>query len=76
MAATEDRVRELFHEHLGLGREPDFDVEMGDSGVSSVDAVAFVKKVGEAFGLEISPEDSAKFRSLRDVVGYIDTHGG
>lgn len=76
MSATEDRVRELFHEHLALGREPDFDVGLGDSGVSSVDAVAFAKKVGEAFDLEIPPEDFAEFQTLRDLVGYLDSHSG
>lgn len=76
MSATEDRVRELFHEHLSLGREPDFDVGLGDSGVSSVDAVAFVKRVGEAFNVEIPPEDFSEFRNLRDLIGYLDSHGG
>lgn len=76
MSATEDRVRELFHEHLDLGREPDFDVGLGDSGVSSVDAVAFVKQVGEAFNVTIPPEEFAQFRNLRDLVSYLDSHGG
>ena len=76
MSATEDRVRALFNEHLDSDRDPDFDVGLGDSGVSSVDAVAFVKKVGEAFDVTIPAQDFAEFQNLRDLVGYLDSHAG
>lgn len=76
MSATESRVRELFREHMEVDRDPDFNVGLGDSGVSSMDAVKFVKKVGEAFNVEIRPEDVAEFQTLRDVVTYLDSHGG
>lgn len=72
MSATEDRVRELFRKHLGLGRDPDFDAGLEDSMISSMDAVEFIQKVGEAFDMEIPPEDFAKFENLRDLVGYLD----
>ena len=75
MAASRDRVRELFREHLDPDRDPDFDVGLGDSGVSSVDAVNFVKKVGEAFDVEIPPAVVAGFQTLGDLVTYLDTHG-
>ena len=76
MSATEDRVRELFHQHLDADRDPNFDVGLGDSGVSSMDAVKFVKKVGEAFNVTMRSEDVAEFQTLRDLVTYLDTHGG
>ena len=76
MSATEDRVTELFHQHLDADRDPNFDVGLGDSGVSSVDAVKFVKKVGEAFNVTMRSEDVAEFQTLRDLVTYLDTHGG
>ena len=76
MSATENRVRELFHQHLDADRDPDFDVGLGDSGVSSMDAVRFVKEVGEAFNVEMRAEDVAEFRNLRDLVKYLDTRGG
>ena len=76
MSATESRVRELFREHLDVDRDPDFDVGLGASGVSSIDAVKFVKKVGEAFNVEMRPEDVAEFQTLRDVVTYLDTRAG
>ena len=76
MSATENRVRELFRQHLDADRDPDFDVGLGDSGVSSMDAVRFVKEVGEAFNVEMRAEDVAEFQNLRDLVKYLDTHGG
>lgn len=77
MTTTEDRIRALVHEHLDLGREPDFESEdLSDSGVSSVDAVAFIKKVGQAFNVEMPPEEFANFKTLRDVATFIDNHAG
>lgn len=76
MSATESRVRELSREHLDVDRDPDFDVGLGAPGVSSIDAVKFVKKVGEAFNVEMRPEDVAEFQTLQDVVTYLDTRGG
>lgn len=74
MSATEDRVRELFRQHLDADRDPDFSVGLGDSGISSMDAVKFVKEVGDAFNVEMRAEDVAEFQTLGDVVKYLDTH--
>ena len=73
MSATEDRVRELFRQHLDADRDPDFSVGLGDSGISSMDAVKFVKEVGDAFNVEMRAEDVAEFQTLGDVVRYLDT---
>ena len=76
MSATENRVRELFRQHLDADRDPNFDVGLGDSGVSSMDAVRFVKEVGEAFNVEMRAEDVAEFQNLRDLVNYLDARSG
>ena len=76
MSATEDRVRELFRQHLDANRDPDLEIGLGESGISSMDAVKFVKKVGEAFNVTMRSEDVAEFQTLRDLVTYLDTHGG
>ena len=49
---------------------------MEDTGVSSVDAVAFIKQVAEAFDTDIPPEDFAEFTCVRDLVGYLDSRAG
>ena len=75
MSSTQDRLTQLIDEHLDLGRDPDFDAQLGDSGVSSVDAVAFFKEVNNVFSLSLQPEDCLQFKTLRDLVAYIDSQG-
>ena len=76
MSATEDRVRALYVEHLAPDGDPDFDATLSDTGVSSVDAVAFIKQVADAFDTTISPEDFAEFTCVRDLVTFLDSRSG
>lgn len=73
MSSTEDRLKNLVQENLDTGREPDLDIKFSDSGVSSVDAVAFIKLAGQEFNVAIPPEDFSQFQSLRDLAKYIDS---
>ena len=75
MSSTQVRLTQLINEHLDLGRDPDFDAQLGDSGISSVDAVAFFKEVNNAFSLSLQPQDCLQFKTLRDLVAYIDARG-
>jgi len=70
---AEARLRELVNEHLDLGREPQWDGGLADSGVSSLDAVAFKKVVESEFGVSIPPEC---FDTLRKLAAYIDSQAG
>lgn len=74
MTATEQRLAQLAQEHLGLGHTPDLDKEFGDSGVSSVDAVAFMKVVNSDFGLSLTPGDCAGCTTLRGIGALVDKH--
>lgn len=76
MTSTKDRLTQLIDEHLDLGREPDFDAQLGDSGVSSVDAVAFFKEVNDVFSLGLKAEECQQFGTLNDLVAYIDARAG
>ena len=76
MTKTEERLKQIIDEHLDLGRDPDFDAQLGDSGVSSIDAVAFFKVVNEEFELGLAPEDCLQFKTLRDIATYIDSRAG
>lgn len=71
--AAEARLRELVDEHLNLGRQPQWDGGLADSGVSSLNAVAFKKVVEKEFGVSIPPEC---FDSLRKLSEYIDSQTG
>lgn len=76
MATTEDRIRELVRENLDLDRDPNFDASLSDSGVSSVDAIAFMKIVSQEFGVEISPDDLGQIMNLRDLASFINARTG
>ena len=76
MSATETRLRELVDAHLGLGRAPNWDGTLADSGVSSLNAVAFMKVVEKEFGLSISAEQWAGIGTLRRLVDHLDSRSG
>ena len=74
MASSEDRIKELFQE--SMGRPVDTSASVADTGVSSLDAVAFVKRVGDEYKITIPPDDMAKFNTFGDLVAYVDSHSG
>ncbi|MCY4610943.1 MAG: acyl carrier protein [Gammaproteobacteria bacterium] len=74
--ASADRIMELARDNLGLDREPSLDASFSDSGVSSVDAIAFMKVVSQEFGVEISADDLAQISSLRGLAGFVDSRAG
>ncbi|MYF94062.1 MAG: acyl carrier protein [Holophagales bacterium] len=73
VSATESRIQELARQHLDIGRDLDLDAGLLSSDISSLDAVAFVKKVGEAFGVEVPPEEVANWKNLRDFAAFLDS---
>lgn len=76
MTSTESRLRALINEHLGLNREPNLDGGFSDAGVSSMDAVAFMRIVEKEFSVTIPPEDCAKIGTFRELVSHLDAKTG
>ena len=72
MATIEDRIRQIITDNLDIGREPDFGARLGDSGVSSVDCIAFYKLVNEEFSLGLVAEECRQFETLNQLVQYIN----
>ena len=72
MASTEDRIRQIIADNLDIGREPDFSARLGDSGVSSVDCIAFYKLVNSEFGLGLVAEECRQFETLNQLVEHIN----
>ena len=75
MSSTEERIRRIIENNLDVGREADFDAKLADSGVSSVDCIAFFKLVNEEFSLGLAADECGQFETLRDLVTFIDERG-
>ena len=71
MASVEERIFELAQENLDLGRDPDWDLTFGESDVSSMDAVAFIKLLDQEFGIEIPPEELADVDTMRKLAKVV-----
>ncbi len=76
MSSTENRIKELANQHLGLGPDPDLDAQLADAGVSSVDAVAFFKEVNGEFSLGLQAEECLQFKTLRLLADHIGANAG
>lgn len=76
MSPFETRFFALAQENLDLGRDPDWDLKISESDISSMDAVAFIKLVGHEFGIEISAEDLADIETMRALAKYVESRAG
>ena len=80
MASTEERIRKLVDENLEIaGREAgtplDLNHSLRDTGVSSVDFVAFAKILADEFGVSFSPEDCAKYSNVGELIASLESAG-
>ena len=75
MATTEDRVRDIIVELLGV--EPNRVVTNArfreDLEADSLDLVELIMAIEEEFGGEISDEEAQKITTVGEAVNYIDT---
>lgn len=75
MSSTKDRIKSIIKDNLDLDREPNFDAKLVESGVSSVDCIAFYKIVNDEFNLGLVAEECRQFETLRELVTFIDGRG-
>lgn len=75
MAGTEDRVKEIIVELLGVDaskvtRDARF---REDLEADSLDLVELIMEFEQRFGSDISDEDAQKLETVGDVIDYIDS---
>jgi acyl carrier protein len=76
MASTEERVKQIIVEQLGVD-EAEVTAKasfVDDLGADSLDTVELVMAFEEAFDIEIPDEDAEKIRTVQDAVSYIEQH--
>ena len=76
MSATEEKVKDIIVEELGVEREkllPEASF-MEDLGADSLDTVELVMAFEEEFGIEIPDEDAEKITRVKEAVEYIESH--
>jgi len=76
MASTEERVKQIIVEQLGVdeGEVTPKASFVDDLGADSLDTVELVMAFEEAFDIEIPDEDAEKIRTVQDAVTYIEQH--
>ena len=76
MASTEERVKQIIVEQLGVdeGEVIPNASFVDDLGADSLDTVELVMAFEEAFDIEIPDEDAEKIRTVQDAVSYIEQH--
>lgn len=76
MSTIEERVRKLVCEQLGV-KEDEVTTEASfveDLGADSLDTVELVMALEEEFETEIPDEEAEKITTVREAIGYIESH--
>ncbi len=72
---TFDKVRKLFAEQLGISEDQitmESDV-VADLQADSLDIYILISSFDEEFGMTIPEEDAVNFKTIGDIVNYIDS---
>ena len=78
MSETDDRVKKIVVEHLGVEADkvtPEASF-IDDLGADSLDIVELVMAFEEEFNVEIPDDAAEKITTVKDATDYIDQHQG
>ena len=71
----EAQIRALISDELGVELD---DVTLSSTieslGGDSLDTVEAVMRIEEEFGIEIPDDDAEKFKTISDIVQYVESH--
>jgi acyl carrier protein len=76
MTDVADRVKKIVVEHLGVDADKvTADASfIDDLGADSLDTVELVMAFEEEFGVEIPDDAAEKILTVKDAIGFIETH--
>lgn len=76
MSATEQRVKEIVAEQLGVDKEKVTNDAsfVDDLGADSLDTVELVMALEEEFSVEIPDEDAEKITTIQQAIDYVNAH--
>lgn len=70
-----ERVRNEIAAALGISEdEIEMDSRLEELGADSLEKTALILDLENEFNLEISNDDAQKMHTVRDVMGYIESH--
>jgi acyl carrier protein len=75
-SSVEDKVKQIIVEQLGVDESEVTPTAsfIDDLGADSLDTVELVMALEEGFGMEIPDEDAEKITTVKDAIGYIESH--
>ena len=78
MAISQDKIRQIIAEQLGVKKEEVTDNAkfVDDLGADSLDTVELVMALEEEFGIEIPDEEAEKLVTVGDALRYIEEKAG
>ena len=71
-----ERVKKLIAEELDVNEEEvTLEAKLDDDlGADSLDAVELIMALGDEFDIEINDEEAQKFKTVKQIVDYIESH--
>ncbi|MZQ75987.1 MAG: acyl carrier protein [Peptoclostridium sp.] len=70
-----EKIKEIVAEQLGIDELDTIKKEsslINDLEADSLDAVEIIMAIEDEFGVEIPDEDAEKFKSIGDIVSYVE----
>lgn len=76
--SPEDKINGILLDLLDISEDairPEASL-ISNLGASSVDLVEIITALENEFNLDISDEDAARIRTVKDIIDYVQTHSG
>ena len=69
-----DKVKKILVNYASVAEIAEDSMLEADLGLSSFDVLSIVTEFEDIFEIEISDRDIGRFVSVKDILGYLETH--